>query len=269
MHVNIACGSSYVRGNDWINLDYVSDGPDVIKANLLERLPFENASIDFIYCSHFFEHIPRASIHAFLLECNRILVNGGRIRFVMPNFEEMCQEYLKRREQGDNNKADFIVLEMLDQCVRTQPSGELGNYYERLRERVDEAEMAKYVFERTGEIINEQTDNAELGKKKIKSYIHSMRNKIINLYCKMVVKLLPTAFRLQNVSFASIGEKHVWIYDFHTVSNLLGNAGFKEQKKMSFDTSGITNFPFYPLDITEDGVARKGSESMYIEAVKA
>jgi hypothetical protein len=80
--------------------------------------------------------------------------------------------------------------------------------------------------------------------------------------------LLPSAFREQNLSFATVGEKHAWLYDEHLLSSLLKKSGFAQVVRMSFDTTSIPNFPLQPLDVSADGNPRKGKESMYLEAFK-
>jgi len=58
------------------------------------------------------------------------------------------------------------------------------------------------------------------------------------------------------------------IYDFHSVEQLLKRVGFVNVERVTSSTSNIVDFPFYPLDVTKEGLPRKGLESMYIEAVK-
>ena len=41
----------------------------------------------------------------------------------------------------------------------------------------------------------------------------------------MVILLLPPAFRKQNVSLTGVGECHQWLYDFHSLAQLLVEAG--------------------------------------------
>ena len=142
--VNLACGGSYIETPEWVNLDYSTSSPAVQRANILDPLPFGDGAVDMIYCSHFVEHIPRTRILGFLAECHRILKPGiGIARFVLPDFEEICREYLRQRESGNHIKADFVVIEMLDQCVRVDPGGELGALYKSLQEQPDE-NIAEY-----------------------------------------------------------------------------------------------------------------------------
>ena len=49
MNVNLACGGVYVTDADWFNLDYASSSPAVQRANLLGRLPLEDAAAELVY----------------------------------------------------------------------------------------------------------------------------------------------------------------------------------------------------------------------------
>lgn len=261
--INIACGESYVDG--WENFDYAPHTPAVKRANLLARLPIGSGEADVVYSSHFFEHIPRSQTGDFLLECFRILKPGGRVRLVLPDLEEMCRAYLEYRGGDAHMKADFLMLEMLDQCVRTKPGGELGQCYENLRASAEaDREMIGFVRHRTGhEIIP-----ASPRRKRTAGGPGRLLERMERMYCKAVLALLPAVFRNQNVSLAMPGERHMWIYDFHTMEGLLQQAGFCEVKRLTATTSDIDDFPFQPLDVTEDGCPRKGAESMYLEAVR-
>ncbi|BAC09939.1 class I SAM-dependent methyltransferase [Thermosynechococcus vestitus] len=150
--VNLGCGSVFVDSPDWLNLDYVSYSPAVRKANLLSRLPLPDGTATLVYSSHFFEHVPRAMVSGLLRECFRVLQPGGVLRLVVPDLENMVREYLARRESRQHAKADFVVFELIDQCVRSEPGGELGRFYRQIilqEERC--SEMIEYVRRRTGE----------------------------------------------------------------------------------------------------------------------
>jgi hypothetical protein len=271
LFVNLACGSSYIDDPEWVNLDYSTLNPQVQRANILGTLPFKDETVDAVYCSHFVEHVPRIHLPGFLSECQRILKSGvGIARFVLPDFEEICREYLRQRESGNHTKADFVVLEMLDQCVRVESGGELGALYKSLKEKPD-TNIAEYIYERCGENISHsyhyttRPENRWFGlfKNPAKVLPHLERK-----YCRFISLLLPSSFREQNISFAQVGEKHAWLYDERQLSSLLKKAGFVKIVRMSFDTTSIPNFPLQPLDVSTDGSPRKGKESMYLEAFK-
>jgi predicted SAM-dependent methyltransferase len=265
--INIACGDTYL--SDWRNFDYMPCSSDVRKANLLDKLPASDNIADVVYSSHFFEHIPRMQVGSFLSECFRIAKTGGRLRLVLPDFEELCSTYLSCRRCKEHEKADFLILEILDQCVRQSPGGELNIFYHKLQASGSENEnLVQFIRHRNGHVINENGQGSGGRLWRLLTNPSMLFRKLEFIYIRIIVALLPTAFRQQNVSLASIGERHAWLYDFHSVEKLLKQAGFVDIQRKTATTSNIPDFPFYPLDVYEDEMPRKGAESMYIEAVK-
>ncbi len=273
--VNIACGGSYILDKQWINLDYQPTHPSIKKANLLGKLPFLDNDCDVVYSSHFLEHIPKSTVPMFLKECHRILKSGGKIRLVLPDLENICQEYLSSREDGKHEQADFCIIDLIDQCVRTKSGGTLGDYYQDLKNNLEiKSEMVNYLKYRTGEDLDLGIKNKNQAPKrydllsKSKKLIPFLQNKLTRLYIHIITALLPSAFREQNVSYSAIGEKHLWMWDFYTLSRELENVGFSNVKRLSFNSSDIPDFSINPLDMTVDDLPRKGYGSMYIEATR-
>ena len=98
--------------------------------------------------------------------------------------------------------------------------------------------------------------------------MRAVQRRLVGIWIQSALQLLPRAFRAQNVSLAGIGERHQWLWDFHQVAVALEAAGFVDARKMAFDQTEIDDFPWQALDACPDGSARKGKESMYIEARK-
>jgi len=124
--INIGSGP---RGkSDWINLDWgilalLSKAPWlvnlVIKLRLLpsnyttvwqskprlwdcrKRLPFATSSVDYIYTSHFLEHLYRYQVIKLLIECKRVLRPGGIMRVVVPDLKIFAKRYV-------NNDMEFF-----------------------------------------------------------------------------------------------------------------------------------------------------------------
>ena len=88
------------------------------------------------------------------------------------------------------------------------------------------------------------------------------------IFSKIVTSFLPSWFRLNHVSKTATGEKHLWVYDFNSISNVLKQAGFSSIIKKDSRNSSNSLFPVFPLDINSENETRKGAESMYIEAIK-
>jgi predicted SAM-dependent methyltransferase len=270
--VNLGCGPVFVDSPEWLNLDFTPCAPAVKKANLLGRLPLKDASVHLVYSSHFLEHVPRSSVPSLLAECYRVLAPGGVIRLVLPDLENIAREYLSMRDSGDHQKADFVVLELIDQCVRMTPGGELGKFYHSLRGNDAYADkMIDYVRQRVGEDLRITPARNSWGGAflhKLHKVPSALRTRAERYYIRALISLLPAAFRQQNVSLAGVGERHHWVWDFHQLRHALREAGLIGVQRQTAQTSNIQDFPLYPLDLDRDGLPRKGAESMVVEAQK-
>ena len=275
--LNLACGGVYIISNDWINLDYVSSDTHVQPANLLETLSFESNSISLVYSSQFLEHIPLHQVPSFLRECHRVLEPGGVIRLVLPDFEEMCREYLSQLDRGDYTKAKLCVIDIVDQCVRLESGGELAKIYRKYSQDLEGNDQIRdYLYSRNGQYLplssalSQSTRSSKLinlltkPNLFIKKFVYQLDRVRINI----LISLLPKAFREQNVSLASIGERHHWLWDFYQIKSVLAEIGFDNIQRCNFNTSQVPDFPFKPLDANSDNRPRKGQQSMYLEAMK-
>ena len=273
--MNLGCGSIFLDSAEWLNIDFAPSSAAVTQANLLERLPMEDGSVELVYSSHFLEHVPRAAVPALLQECSRILAPGGWLRLVLPDLENMCREYLFRREHGEHEMADFVAMEMIDQCVRREPGGEMGRLYDKLRgdDRAEAATMRAYVRERVGEKLNDEARSNHRFRERLLRAVHrgpmAFWAWLEDVRIRLCLSALPTAFRAQNISCAGTGERHHWLWDFHQLHVELARAGFLDITRQSASSSAIREFPFHPLDVESDGKPRKGAESMYVEARKS
>ena len=59
-----------------------------------KRLPFADCSVDFIYTSHFIEHLPRYQASSLLIECRRILRSSGVLRISVPDVKLLADKYI-------------------------------------------------------------------------------------------------------------------------------------------------------------------------------
>ena len=272
-YINLGCGTVFIDSPQWINLDFDSSNKAIRKANLLNTLPLKENSASVIYSSHFFEHIPRSCIQDFLKECFRVLKQNGVLRFVLPDLENMALTYLKYRENGDHVKADFVVMEIIDQCVRGKSGGELGQLFKLLSEKstLKKEGMINFIRERTGENLYEHS-NSYVTKNMIIQKIYKIPRALMRKFQKAWISMcllgLPPAFRKQNISLAEIGERHQWLWDFNQLQTELKKVGFNGVIKCTANTSSIPDFPFYPLDLDDDKLPRKGNQSMFVEAYK-
>ena len=269
--VNIACGDVYIKNNNWVNLDIISNNKYVTKINLLNKLPFLDNSVDAIYCSHFLEHIPIDKVSNFLHECFRILKKGGVLRLVLPDFESLSKEYLKQVKLKNKVKSKIVLLTIIDQCVRKKPGGLLNEFYKDLltKKKVKKSEI-KYLTFLNG--VDFETKSKNKSKRTFNSYIQKIYSLIkiifLNIWLKFIMMFLPKTFKEQNISLARIGELHHWIWDYYSLSDYLVKAGFSKTTRQKYNMTISKVSKLYIFDQDRKKKKSRGIESMYIESLK-
>lgn len=264
--LNLGCGDIYVTDEDWLNYDYLPHSDNVKKIDLGKPFPLKSETFVLVYSSHFLEHLTSTTLKLVLQESFRVLKKGGIIRIVVPDFDEMIQRYqdLKTREPLQSR---FVKAEILDQLVRGQSGGRLVEYY-RLAE--NNSTLAKFITLRNGHVFSPRKSNYVMTARKLFSgdFYGAVTRRLSRKYFLFLVELMPSAYRHNLVSKAHVGELHKWVFDFEELADLLHQEGFDEVKRVGADTSQFLGFPYFPLDLDEEGRIRKGEESMYVEAMK-
>lgn len=243
--VNLACGGSFHK--DWVNVDIAPVSEEVLKVDLNETLPWHDGSFQFVYHSHFIEHIGHTQAKSFIKECYRILAPGGIMRLATPNLEEIANHYLTSLRgalQGDPDAASryrWIIIELFDQFSRQVSGGLMLEYWMQNPMPAEE-----FVFKRMG-----------IGAKR---FTHRFRTD--STYAEQVAQ-----GRDPSVNPVPSGELHRWLYDRFSLSELLKDAGFTEISVCSATESALPRFSDFSLDTAEDGSIRK-PDSLFMEGVK-
>ena len=87
-------GSGPTKGKDnWINVDLY--GAD-INCDLRKGIPIKENTVDKIYTSHMFEHVPFKELKKFINECYRVLKVGGELSVCVPNARFYIDAYLNK-----------------------------------------------------------------------------------------------------------------------------------------------------------------------------
>jgi len=81
------------KKSGWVAID-LAKGSD-LALDLTKRLPFKDNTISEIHSEHFFEHLSLEEIKNCLKECYRILKDGAKLSFSVPDFERACHLYCK------------------------------------------------------------------------------------------------------------------------------------------------------------------------------
>ncbi len=93
--VKIEIGSGSKKGtNGWLTID-VAAGVDILW-DLRNGIPFPDNSVDHIYSSHMFEHLPYKHVVGVMKECMRVLKKGGMFNIVVPNARLYIESYIKK-----------------------------------------------------------------------------------------------------------------------------------------------------------------------------
>ena len=103
VNLNVGCGNYTIKG--LISLDYYSKAYYCSKKFIHiqydmrnDLMPYDDNSVDNIYCSHVIEHIEAKYVKKFLFECVRILKKGGVLRIACPDTEYLYHQLIHHPE---------------------------------------------------------------------------------------------------------------------------------------------------------------------------
>lgn len=263
--LNLGCGERHHP--DWVNLDMKSANPDVLIADLRRGLPFSSGEFDVVYHSHVLEHLPRQHARGLMDECYRVLRSSGIMRVVIPDLESLAREYLDIIRMIDecdprgHSRLEWILLELFDQFVRTRPGGEMLEYLKRT-DNPDE----EYILSRTGSwalpllkgLQGEYVENGHLVTVSMTTRLRYLIRRVRNRF----TDLKPGAS-----DFTRSGERHLWMYDRHSLGRLLESSGFRDISRLRHNQSHIPGWSDYMLDSDSNGLSANPG-SLYLEALK-
>ena len=265
--LNFGCGARFSGSR--VNI-FHTDNQSVLRANLLAGFPFPDGHFDAAYSSHVLEHFSRESGRFLMKEAHRVLKHGGVLRIVVPDLEGSVREYLRVLSLADGSEKKTLyawaIIELLDQMVRTKPSGEMGPYMDTVFGGTNEA-MISYIKSRTQNAPWKKPSAAALWSKLRNISWDKLRTKFTYLYLDAVAALIPKSLRDTIVVRTGIGERHLWMYDEYSLKALFEEVGFSHIRRLPYNDSGIPSFSSYELDSMEDGTPYKNN-SLYMEGIK-
>jgi predicted SAM-dependent methyltransferase len=89
--LNWGCGTHPEPG--WINSD-IKDGPGIdLSGDILDGLPLEDESIDYVVSIHALPELPLRTQVPALEELRRVLVDGGVLRLALPDLDRGIRAY--------------------------------------------------------------------------------------------------------------------------------------------------------------------------------
>lgn len=99
--VNLGCGKW--RSFRWHGID-VQHKPGSERLDETSLLPFENDSLDYVFSSHFFEHVNDLVVQSLLAESFRVLRPQGVVRISVPDFSLTLEKYFLHDDSFFDNE---------------------------------------------------------------------------------------------------------------------------------------------------------------------
>jgi len=81
--LNLGCG--YETPDDWVNVDIEPANDKVIKANILEGLPFDDDHFEFVLMNHTLQMFGYEQLPLVLEEVKRVMKKGATLRILTPD----------------------------------------------------------------------------------------------------------------------------------------------------------------------------------------
>jgi SAM-dependent methyltransferase len=261
LRLNLGCGS--VCHPDWVNLDTIASRPDVVACDLRRPLPFADAVAEACYASHVLEHLNQHDARCLLDECHRLLRPGGILRIVVPDLEGIATAYLKSLA-GRREDHRWMILEMVDQLVRTKPGGEMHALITSC-----DVPNVSFIVGRVG-MDAEQLLAGQGGTAKPirRSWRHIARRGREELAAMLAAVALGREGRaaLREGLFRRSGQVHLWMYDRVSLADLIIESGFASPRVCQASESDIAGFLTSNFDVV-NGRVRK-PDSLFMEATK-
>lgn len=80
--LNLGCGARLLQG--FVNIDKYYKDSNVLNYDIF-KLPYDDLSVDIIFCAHALEHLPRRHAKLAILDWKRTLKIGGKIYLGIPD----------------------------------------------------------------------------------------------------------------------------------------------------------------------------------------
>ncbi len=274
--LNIGCGARYHP--DWVNIDLSPANDHILQHDLRKPLPFDRDSFQVVYHSHVLEHFSREEGRHLMRECYRVCCGGGIIRIALPDLEKTARTYIDILDQLDHGAThielhhDWILLELLDQMVRTKPGGEMASFLKSAPQ-----DLLGYLESRIGVLCHQVRGTSDCecraGKWRIGNIIHHPGRMIVAARQMLFLGISGLLWgregmeRANNVLFRAQGEVHKWMYDRHSLTKLLAEVGFIQVRICDAAESRIPHWASFDLDTDANGNVLK-PDSLFCEAVK-
>lgn len=277
-YLNLGCGGRYSTAAGWTNVDFISNGPEVLRHDLNTGLPFPDGSFDAVFHSHLLEHFTRPGAERLMRECVRVLKPGGVCRVVVPDMEDICRQYLRALEEATSGRPDasarynWMIIELCDQLVRHRPGGAMAEYL-----RQPDLATPDFVISRIGNIAKSllakpagsprPTGLTWAGLWQKRQRLLRLAGQRLRRMVQAMVLTSKERAELEVGHFRLTGEPHLWMYDRYSLPALLSAAGLASVEVRTRSSSRIGGWNEYHLDVDADG-SEHAPDSLYAEGTR-
>lgn len=81
----------------------------VIRCDCSKKLPFEDGTVDHIFCSHFIEHLYQDNAKEVLRDFYRLLKVGGTAHIIVPDIHLLASDYISGKMTADEFVSQTIL----------------------------------------------------------------------------------------------------------------------------------------------------------------
>ena len=198
--LNLGCGKDIKKG--FLNIDSFEHKNFKldIKTNLTRKIPIESNIVNFVYSSHFLEHLDWIAGENFLKEVLRVLKKGGKLRILVPDYQKIFKNYVKK-----DKKFFLSIKKHLNNC---------------------DYEYYKKVLEDKTKVKKERLLNPPPGWHFSKKPAHIYQVKLRKRYFSSLLQIVNW--------FTHQHGEHKTLYDFETLNLIMKKIGFKKIQKTSY-----------------------------------
>lgn len=104
LRLDVGSGDNPKAG--FTGVDLYATAPGIVNAPM-DKLPFEDETVDEIFCSHALEHIGKYEVIPTLAEFRRVLKWDGQLTIEVPDLEWVCRNWLKYKSNDWHMDAVF------------------------------------------------------------------------------------------------------------------------------------------------------------------
>lgn len=95
LYLNLGSGPRGLDTESWVNIDGFKDKNVHFLCDFNRKFPFDDNTFDGVFCEHVLEHFTYEDGRKLMMECKRILKDGGTVRIIVPDGKKILDTYFR------------------------------------------------------------------------------------------------------------------------------------------------------------------------------